>query len=124
MDLTRLEPCAYINIVVRGGPPRDSTVWKGIVPHGLDRLNVTFSNFSPSQYSYFDVSTSIQINSHSFCMTLDLQLSFYCPLCYNSRAHCPLLQCLYTTSIMLAGTHYYFVVSSFNCGKKKIVAMI
>ena len=33
-----------------------------------------------------------------FCTTLDLQLTFYRPLCYNSRAHCPLLQCLRATS--------------------------
>ena len=46
---------------------------------------------------------------------LDLQLSFYRPLCYNSRAHCPLLQCLRTTSAILAGAHSYFVVSSFKC---------
>ena len=49
-----------------------------------------------------------------FCRKLDLQLSFYRPLCYNSRAHCPLLQCLRTTSAILAGAHPYFVESSFK----------
>ena len=48
---------------------------------------------------------------------LDLQLSFYRPLCYN-RAHCPLLQCLNTISAILAGAHSYFVVSSFKCEGK------
>ena len=37
---------------------------------------------------------------------------------FNSRAHCPLLQCLRTTSAILAGTHCYFVVSSFKCEGK------
>ena len=46
------------------------------------------------------------------------QLSFYRPLCYNSRAHCPLLQFLCTTSAILAGAHSYFVVSSFKCEGK------
>ena len=32
------------------------------------------------------------VESHPFCTTLHLQLSFYRPLCYNCRAHCPLLQ--------------------------------
>ena len=41
--------------------------------------------------------------------------------CYNSTAHCPLLQCLRTTSAILAGV-YYLVVSSFKC-EGKIVAM-
>ena len=41
---------------------------------------------------------------------LDLQLSFYRFLCYNSGAHCPLLQCLFTTNAILAGAHSYFVV--------------
>ena len=49
-----------------------------------------------------------------FCTTLDLQLSFYRPLCYNSSAHCPLLLCIRTTSAILAGAHSYFVVSSFK----------
>ena len=53
-----------------------------------------------------------------FCTTLDLQLSFYPLLCYNSRAHCPLLQCLRTTSAILAGARSYFVVSSFKCEGK------
>ena len=33
---------------------------------------------------------------------------------FNSIAHCPLLQCLRTTSVILAGVHSYFVVSSFK----------
>ena len=45
---------------------------------------------------------------------LDLQLSFYHPLCYNSRALCPYCS-LCTTSTILAGAYSYFVVSSFKC---------
>ena len=43
-----------------------------------------------------------QAVSIPLCTMLDLQLSFYYPLCYNSRAHCPLLQCVCTTSAILA----------------------
>ena len=35
-------------------------------------------------------------------------------LCYSSIANCPVLQCLCTTSAILAGAHSYFVVS-FKC---------
>ena len=61
----------------------------------------------------------ILVESNPFFMALDLQLSFYCPLCYNSRAHCPLLQCLCTRSAILADAHTYFVVSSFKREGKK-----
>ena len=44
--------------------------------------------------------------------------NFYCPLGYNSRAHCPILQCLRTISVILAGAHSYFVVQSFKCEGK------
>ena len=96
------------------GPPRDSSVQKDIVPHVFHKLTVTFSKIYPSQYGYFDVGTPFY-ESHLFCKILNLQLSFYRPLYYNSRAYCPLLQCLCTTSAILAGTHSYFVVSSFKC---------
>ena len=43
-----------------------------------------------------------------------LKLTFYRPLCYNSRTHCSLLQCLRTSSAILAGAHSYFVLSSFK----------
>ena len=33
------------------------------------------------------------VELRSFCTTLDFQLSLYRPLCYNSRTHCPLLEC-------------------------------
>ena len=62
-----------------------------------------------------------QAVSIPFCTTLDLQLSSYHPLYYNSRAHYPLLQYLRTSAI-LAGAHSYLVVSSFKC-EGKIVAM-
>ena len=58
----------------------------------------------------FWCSHAVLVDSHPFCTTLDLQLSFYRRLCYNSRAHCPLLQCLHTASAILAGAHSYFVV--------------
>jgi hypothetical protein len=38
-----------------GSSSCDSSVWKGIVPHGFHKLIVTFSSISPSQYGYFDV---------------------------------------------------------------------
>ena len=40
---------------------------------------------------------------------------FHRPLCYKSRARCPILQCLRTTSVILPGAHSYFVLSSFKC---------
>jgi hypothetical protein len=58
---------------------------------------------------------TVLVKSHPFSTLLDLQLSFYCPLCYNSRVHCSLLQCPCPTSVILAGAHSYFVVSSFKC---------
>ena len=62
----------------------------------------------------FSCSHAVLVESHLFCTTLDLQLSFNRPLCYNSKAHCPLLKCLRTTSAILTGAHSYFVVSSFK----------
>ena len=51
---------------------------------------------------------------------LDLQLSCYRHLYYNSRALCPLLLFLGTKSAILAGAYSYFVVSSLKCeGKNK-----
>ena len=47
-----------------------------------------------------------------------LTTGFYRPLCYNSRAHCPLLQCPHTTSAILPGAHSYFVVSLFKYERK------
>ena len=43
-------------------------------------------------------------------------------LCLEDRTNCVILQCLCTTSAILAGAHSYFVVSSFKC-EGKIVAM-
>ena len=60
----------------------------------------------------------LSLESNSFCTTVDLQLSFYRPLCYNSRAHYPLLQCLRTASAILAGAHSYFLILSFKCEGK------
>ena len=55
---------------------------------------------------------------YPFFRTLELQLSFYRSLCYNSRSHCPLLQCLLIKSAIQAGAHSYFVIS-FKCEGKK-----
>ena len=62
----------------------------------------------------FYANEGLPLKSYEF----DLQLNFYHPLCYNSTALCPLLQCLLTTSAILAGAHSYFVVSSFKCERK------
>ena len=56
----------------------------------------------------------ILVASHLFCTIFYLQLSFYRPLCYNSRSHCPLV----TTTAILAVAHSYFVVSLFKCEGK------
>ena len=70
---------------------------------------------NPPKRSQFAANDVEGVESHPFCTTLDLQLSFYRPLCYNSRAYCTLMQNLCTTSAILAGAHSYFVVSSFKC---------
>ena len=64
------------------------------------------------------LTSHVLVKSLPFCMTLDLQLNFYRHLSYNSRAHCLLLQCLLSTSAILAGAYSYFVVSSFKCERK------
>ena len=89
---------------------------KGIVPHEFNKLTMAFFSISLLQYGYSDVGM-LFYESHPFCTMLDLQLSFYWPLCYNSRAHCPLLQCLCMTSAIVAGAHSYFV-GSFKCEEK------
>ena len=50
-------------------------------------------------------------------MMLDLQLSFYRLVCYKSRAHCSLLQCLHTTSAILILWYHHLNV------REKIVSM-
>ena len=62
---------------------------------------------------------AVLVESHPFRTTHDLQTSFYHPLCYDSRDHCLLLQILHTTSVILAGSHSYFVVSSLSEGKNR-----
>ena len=59
-----------------------------------------------------------QVVSIPICTTLDLQLSFYRPLCCINRAHRPILQCLLSTSAILAGADCYFMISSFKCEEK------
>ena len=75
-----------------------------VMPNRIDDGTNPYNNYSASLYH------------DNFCQfwTLDLQLSFYRPLCYN-RAHCPLLLCLRTTSAILSGAYSYFVVLSFKC---------
>ena len=65
-----------------------------------------------------------QAMSIPFCTTLGLQLSVYRPLCYNSRGHCPLRQCLHTTSVILAGALSHFVVSSFKYEGEKLIPWV
>ena len=47
--------------------------------------------------------TPYLVESHPLFTTIDLQLSFYRPLYYNSRAHSLLLQRLHTTSAIQFG---------------------
>ena len=106
MDVTRLEQRAYIKIaVLRGRKARECHSLLVEVVGNNAPLNVSSVAFLPR-------STAVLVESHTFCTTLDLQLSFYGPLCYNCRAHCLLLQCLRTMNVILAGAHYYFMVSS------------
>ena len=81
------------------------------VGRGLWTLWGISAGFILCEYRY----RFLLIESHPFGTTLNLQLSFYQPLSYNSRAHCPLLQFLRTTSAILAGANYYFVKSLFKC---------
>ena len=62
----------------------------------------------------FSMCDFVLVQSYQFCTTLDLKLSFYRPLCYNSRPHCTLLEFLRVTSVILAGAHSYFLVLSFE----------
>ena len=64
----------------------------------------------------------VLVESHPFCTMLDLQLSFYRLLNNKSRAHCPLLQYLHTTSAILAGAQSYFVDHHLNV-RERMVAM-
>ena len=54
INMTRLEQRGSLK---RGGSPRDSSVRKGIVPHGFHKLTVALSSISPSNYAHFDVGT-------------------------------------------------------------------
>ena len=84
---------------------------------GLKRLHThTHIHFSLA-VRLFWCRHAVLIESHPFCTTLNLQLSFCHPLCYNSRAHCPLLQCIHTSAI-LAGAYSYFLVPTFKCEGK------
>ena len=58
------------------------------------------------------------VELHIFFTTFDLLLSFYRSLRYNTRDHCPLLQCLNSTNVVIAGANPYFVVLSFKCEGK------
>ena len=88
------------------------SLWK---PWGTVLTSRQFCSISSFAVRLFWCSHAVLVQSHPFYMTLNLQLSFFCPLCNNSTAHCPLLQYLHTTSAILAGAHSYFVVSSFKC---------
>ena len=62
-------------------------------------------------YLFLPVTQGVSV---PFFTKLDLQLIFCRPLCYKSIAHCLLLQCLRTRSLIIAGPHSYFVISSFK----------
>ena len=59
MDVTRLEQCAYIKIVILQGRIarkfHSELVQERIVLHGLHKLTVAFSIISPLQYGYSDI---------------------------------------------------------------------
>ena len=113
MNLTRLKQRAYIKIaVLRGRNARDSSVRKVIVRTASKSSQCHSLAFLPPSTAIL-CTHAVLIESHQFCMTLDLQLRSYRPLCYNIRVHWPLLHCLCATSVILAGTYSYFVVSSF-----------
>ena len=59
---------------------------------------------------------AVLVESDPFCTMLDLQLTFYVPVCNKNKAHCPFLQYLRTTSAILAGAQSYFV-------RERMVAM-
>ena len=86
---------------------------------GAVPFRTELSRGGPHSIMYARCSSRVTSILHDGWLTTKFILPF---VCYNSRAHCPLLQCLRTTSAILAGTHSYFVVSSFKC-EGKIVAM-
>jgi hypothetical protein len=61
------------------------------------------------------VQNGYECSSRVTCILHDawLRTEFYRPMCYNSWAHCSLLQCLHA-SVILADVHSYFVASSFK----------
>ena len=101
MDVTQLEQSPYIKIAL--------LQWRNARECHSDLMG---RPFIPLFHKL-----TVAFSSMPFSMMLDLQL-FYRSLCYNSRSHYSLLQCLRTACAILAGTHSSFVVSSFKCEGK------
>ena len=57
VDWASLTNGSCASFLKRDGPPHDSSVQKGNVPHGFHKLTVAFFSISPSQYGYFDAGT-------------------------------------------------------------------
>ena len=125
MDVIQLERHAYIKIsVLRWGNAREchsELVGRTLFPKASTSSLWHALAFLPCSTAIL-MQARCSIKSHPFYKTLDLQPNLFRPLCNNSIPHCPLLQCIHTTSTILAGAHSYVVVSSFKC-EEKIVAM-
>ena len=108
-------PASCTSSLKRDCPPCDISIRKGIIPHGFHNFIVAFSSiyFSLTLWLFWS-SHAVLVELHQLCATFALQLSFYRPLFYNSKAHCYLLQCLGTTSAILTGENSYFVTSFMN----------
>ena len=104
--MTWLKQHAYIKIAILR---RKSSVRKGFCSPWLPQAHFIMCEIFHH---------AVLVESHSFCTMHEFQVSFYCPLGYNSRVQCPLLQCLHTTSAIVVGKHSYFVISSLKCEGK------
>ena len=117
--VTLLEQCTYIKKAI--------LLWRNVrechnelveAMGNNAHLVTVLQHFSLTVWLFLCTLT-VLVELHPFYAMLDVQLNFYYPLCYYSRAHCSLLQCLCTTSAILADTHFYFVVSLFKYEGKK-----
>ena len=109
MDVIRLEHSPYMKIAILRG--RNATV-------SLCKPWETMPFLAVWLFSYRHAPLIV---SNPFFTILDLQQSFCCPLYFNIRAHCPLLQCLHTTNAILA-VHILILWYHLNA-RKKIVSM-
>ena len=113
MDVTQLEQRAYIKVaILRGWNAKEcySELVETVGEQCLSIQNCREVGRRVSQKTLPQAHCGIL---HDAWLTT----SFYRPLCSNIRVYCPLLQCLCTKSVILAGAHSYFVVS-FKCKGK------